>query len=76
MNSITRPRRRCRVKSVNFKVFDWLLVREAYLRICHDAPTPEDRRQAARNANPPDTTSVRRVAERFLFTYPERRFLP
>jgi len=37
MNSITRPRRRCRVKSVNFKVFAWLLVREAALAI--DGPT-------------------------------------
>jgi len=38
MNSIHRPRRRCRVKSVNFKVLEWLLVREAVLAVAvrHD----------------------------------------
>jgi len=33
MNSIRRPRRRCRVKSVNFRVFGWLLIHEAMLAI-------------------------------------------
>jgi len=33
MNSIRRPRRRPRARSVSFKTFGWLLVREAFLRI-------------------------------------------
>jgi len=37
MNSIRRPRRRGRVKSVNFQVFGWLLIHEAAVNI--DGPT-------------------------------------
>jgi len=33
MNSIKRPRRRPRVRSVSFHTFGWLLVREAYMRV-------------------------------------------
>jgi len=33
MTSITMPRKRCRVKSVNWKVFGWLLMHEATLQL-------------------------------------------
>jgi hypothetical protein len=76
MNSIRRPRRRCRVRSVNFKVFNWLLVHEGALRVLveyhHPNNTAPWRAQIAHRT----TETLRDRVERCLALAPKRGILP
>lgn len=77
MNSIRRPRRRPRVRSVNFRTLWWVLAREAAFAVCYQDGLGEPwelywRRHLARMS----TDRVRRYAEHVIAVDPPRRFIP
>jgi len=76
MNTIRRPRKRPRVKSVNFRTLWWLLVREAYWSIASLPQLPAFGARLRRNLAKRPTWWVRRRAEEFLALWPTRRFRP
>jgi len=75
MNSIRRPRRRPRVDSVNFRVFEWVLLRESVLRLLW--PSYEEwggQRQARQWLAKKARNQVLAIGADFLSRYPERRY--
>jgi len=76
MNSITRPRKRCRVKSVNFKVFAWLLIHEAYFRIVNPNGDSRSSGRIRSQIATRESSSLQADARWFLKRQPSRRFLP
>jgi len=76
MNSITRPRRRCRVKSVNFKVFGWLLVREAAIRVWGPYHFGRSEAVARKNLSSLTTSYIRKLAAAAIRQRADRRYFP
>lgn len=76
MNSIRRPRKRPRVRSVNFRVFGWLLVREAYLRIRFPQRGEWGNTWIRHDLVDSPTHVLRRRAERILRLNESRRYYP
>lgn len=76
MNSIRRPRKRPRVRSVSFRVLGWLLVREAYVRIHRGRPLDVDDRASRRTIMKIHTHVLRRSAERIMVVNDARRYYP
>lgn len=75
MNSISRRRRRPRVRSVSFRSFVWVLQREAVLRVLFPTQAEMDGATAARDALlKADSWAVRRLGEHALRCRPERRY--
>jgi len=77
VNTFRRPRKRPRDKSVNFRTFGWVVLREAFIRVTeHAAPTALSerlRREAVRDSS---DKWVREVGQAFIRSNPERRFRP
>jgi hypothetical protein len=75
MNTITRPRKRSRVKSTNWRTFAWLVTREAALRITYPHLTEGVHERAARAwAMRWRTDGILRVCGSLLKFHPGRRF--
>jgi hypothetical protein len=76
MNSIRRPRARPRVRSVSFRTFAWLLVREGYCRIifrCAGNELDPVYKPEVMHSQP---WHLHRHAQRILARYPNRREYP
>lgn len=76
MNSIKRPRKRPRVRSVNFRVLWWLIAREAAWSILWPGAGPARRPEARHWLVTAGTGYLRRFCERFLREHPQRRYYP
>jgi len=74
MNSIRRPRRRPRVRSVSFRTFAWLLVREAYLRVWYPEQVEHAHTIVRRWVAMPATDRLVRASHRLFRREPDRRF--
>ncbi len=76
MNSIRRPRRRARKRSVNWCTFAWLLIREAGWRICYDRSEERFRGYTRAMYCSRQTRSIERGVRNVLTLAPQRRFYP
>lgn len=75
MNSIRRPRRRPRRRSLSFRTFAWLMVREAALRVCYPVAVGGLSEPAARfSLVGRPTGSMRSAVDLVLTVRPERQF--
>jgi len=75
VNTIRKPRKRPRDKSISFRTFWWVLQREAFMRITDfAAPTAFTDRLRRRALCDRTARWVRDVAESFMRQNPERRF--
>jgi hypothetical protein len=73
MNSIRRPRSRPRVDSLSFRVFGWVVLREAALRVIYPSAVGSISEPAARRTlAASDTSEVRDVTRVALAVHPER----
>lgn len=77
MNTIRRPRRSPRSRSVSFRTLWWLLAHEAALAVlfARSCATPMERVARAELCSVPTSTLCLRVLRRLLH-HPARRYVP
>lgn len=77
MNSVRRPRRRPRDRSVNFRTLWWVLLREAAVRVCYRRSMGTGAEHQARLAcSGRESAVIRKITEGILRERPERRYFP
>lgn len=76
MNSIRRPRRRPRVRSINWRTFAWVLLREAFVTaLCHGTSWPIGDGRWRRTIARKSSSELRRHFALYLERHPERRYV-
>ncbi len=75
-NTIRHPRKRPRVKSVNFRSLWWLITREAAWLVMSGSEGRPGTRYTRRGFAGSETYYAVRLAEALLRYRPERRYIP
>ena len=76
MNTIRRPRKRPRKRSVNLRTLGWLLIREAYTCITFRASAPAHSFTRRYIAEAHTTAQLDRWAAELIRREPSRRYYP
>ncbi len=76
MNTIQRPRRRPRVRSVNFRALWWLVVREAAWCVACRHPALHSWPRARQSFGQFTTFAVVRIARRYIAQCAAARYYP
>jgi len=77
MNTIRRARRRPRVRSLNWRTFGWVLLREAFVTaLTHSTNWPVNDGRWRRTIAIKGTCEIRRSMRIYLERHPERRIAP